>query len=218
MKKALFIALLLLTASSNAGYSKIVIAYSKGDVPVNSFIDLEADYVAIPVSIYSDAKNTINRLKSIHKLQSDIKAAADKNENFEFSQGVVSLSPKDKSTFSSIKSYGPRSSANFYLFGSLENGKDVYTITQEIYSFVLAIQKPKDTTINLGNTSLGISSPEEYRTKLLELLKTDIEEIKQTIGSDYAVSISGLDNPVLVRQKNDKEVTVFIDYRLVFNE
>ena len=218
MKKALFIALLLVTSSLNAGYSRIVIAYSTGDVPVNSFIDLEADYVAIPVSIYSDTKNTINRLKLIHKLQSDIKAAADKKENIEFSQGIISLSPKDKSTFSSIKSYGPRGSANFYLFGRLKNGKDVYAITQDIYSFVHAIQKPKDTTINLGNTSLGISSPEKYRTKLLELLKTDIEEIKQTIGSDYSVTISGLNNPVLVRQKNDKEVSVFIDYRLSFNE
>jgi hypothetical protein len=49
-------------------------------------------------------------------------------------------------------------------------------------------------------------------------VKIEIDATKIALGSNYKVTISGLESPVIVRQKNDKQVTLFIDYRIQFNE
>ena len=218
MFKVITLLLLLSSVNAYAGFSAIVVAYGTGDVPVNSSIDVDAEYVAMSVSLSSDAKYPSERAKLINKLQSLISSAASQASNIDFQQGVISLSPREKSSFSISKSYGRSSGSKLYLLSKLGNGKDVYAATQEIYSFVSRIKRPDDTSLSLGNTSLAISSPQSYRGQLLEKVKAEISSTKEVIGAGYKVTISGLENPVVVRQKNDKQVTVFIDYRVQFNE
>ena len=218
MIKTTIFLLCLSPLSTFAGISAIVIAYGTGEVPVSSSIDINAEYVAMSVSLSSDAKYPSERAKLISKLQSVISSSASNNSNIEFQQGAISLSPQEKSSFSISKSYGRNSGSSFYILSKLSNEKDVYETTQEIYSFINRIQKPDDTNLSLGNTSLAVSHPEQYRNKLLEKVKEEIIVTKKILGSGYKVSISGLENPVVVRQKDDKQVTVFIDYRVEFSE
>ena len=218
MLKLITLLIALLSFQVHAEFSAIVIAYAAGEVPVNSSIDIDAEYVALSVSLSSDAKYPSERAKLINQLQSAISSAAATTPNIDFQQGVISLSPREESSFSISKSYGRSSGSNFYLLSKLGNGKDVYMATQEIYNFIARIKRPDDTTLSLGNTSLAIGSPQNYRNQLLEKIKSEIHTIKQTFGPGYKASISGLENPVIVRQKNDKQVTVFIDYRVTFSE
>ena len=218
MSKFIGFALLLLSFNSYAGFSAVVIAYGSGDVPVNSSIDVEAEYVAMSVSLSSDAKYASERAKLIERLQDSIRSAASKSENIEYRQGVISLSPKEKSSFSISNSYGRNTGSKFYLLSKLGNGKDIYLATQDIYKFIYRIKRPEDTSLNLGNTSLAISEPSKYRNQLLEKIKSEIKATRNALGSNYKVSISGLENPVIVRQKNDSIVTLFIDYQVQFGE
>ena len=218
MIKLISVILLFISVNAYAGLSAIVIAYGTGDVPVNSSIDIDAEYVAMSVSLSSDAKYASERAKLISQLQSAVSEAASTNSNIDFKQGVISLSPREKSSFSLSKSYGRSSGSSFYILSKLGNEKGVYAATQEIYSFISRIKKPDDTSLSLGNTSLAISSPEKYRNKLLEQVKTEINTTKSILGSAYKSTVSGLENPVVVKQKNDKQVTLFLDYRIEFNE
>ena len=218
MGKIIIVLLCLFPLNIYAGYSAIVIAYGTGNIPVSSSIDIDAEYVAMSVTLSSDAKHPSKRAKLISKLQSIISDLASSNPNIEFKQGAVSLSPQEKSSFSISKSYSRNSGSSFYILSKLENRKDVYDATQNIYSFISRVQKPDDTSLRLGNTTLAISSPEKYRKQLLEKVKAEIDETKNIMGSVYKVSISGLENPVIVKQKDDKQVTLFIDYRLEFKE
>lgn len=218
MSKFIGFALLLLSFNSYAGFSAVVIAYGSGDVPVNSSIDVEAEYVAMSVSLSSDAKYASERAKLIERLQDSIRSAASKSENTEYRQGVISLSPKEKSSFSISNSYGRNTGSKFYLLSKLGNDKDIYLATQDIYKFIHRIKRPEDTSLNLGNTSLAISEPSKYRNQLLEKIKSEIKAAKEVLGPSYKVSISGLENPVIVRQKNDSIVTLFIDYQVQFGE
>jgi hypothetical protein len=202
----------------HAGFSAIVIAYGTGDVPVNSSIDIDAEYVAMSVSLSSDAKYPSERAKLISKFQSEISNSASSDPDIDFQQGVISLSPREKSSFSFSKSYGRSAGSTFYILAKLDNSKDVYTATQDIYSFIASIKEPEDTSLSLGNTTLAISSPNQYRKQLLEKVKEEIDITKNILGSGHKVSISGLENPVIVRQKDDKQVTLFIDYRIEFTE
>ncbi len=218
MLKLIILILSLLSFNAHAGFSAIVIAYGTGEVPVNITIDIDAEYVAMSVSLSSDAKYPSERAKLIRKLQTSISSAASKASNIDFQQGAISLSPREKSTFSISKRYGSSSGSSFYILSKLGNGKDVYGAAQDIYSFINRIKRPEDTSLNLGNTSLAIASPNKYRSQLLEQIKTEIFTTKKVLGAEYKVEISGLENPVIVKQKNDKQVTLFIDYRVQFNE
>lgn len=218
MKNLITVLLLLLSINTHAEFSAIIIAYGTGNTPVNSSIDVDAEYVAMPVTLSSDAKYPSERAKLISKLQSLISGAATTNANIEFQQGAISLSPSEKSSFSISKSYGRSSGSSFYILAKLDRGKGVYAATQEIYSFIGRIKKPEDTSLRLGNTTLAISSPHKYRNQLLTLVKDEIANTKTALGEGYKVSISGLENPVIVRQKNDKQVTLFIDYRVELSE
>ncbi len=218
MKNLVTVTLLILSISSHAEFLAIVIARGAGNTPVNSSVDVDAEYVAMSVTLSSDAKYPSERAKLISKLQSSISDVAATNANIKFQQGVISLSPSQKSSFSISKSYSRSSGSNFYLLAKLDSGKSVYTATQEIYSFIDRIKKPEDTSLRLGNTSLAISSPNKYRYQLLALVKEEVANTKAALGEGYQVSISGLENPVIVRQKNDKQVNLFIDYRVELSE
>lgn len=218
MKYLLTVLLLILSINAHAEFSAIVIAYGTGNTPVNSTIDVDAEYVAMPVTLSSDAKYPSERAKLISKLQSSISSAAVTNANIEFQQGAISLSPSEKSSFSISKSYGRNSGSSFYILAKLDSSMGVYVATQEIYSFIGRIKKPEGTSLRLGNTTLAISSPNKYRNQLLTLVKEEITNTKAALGEGYKVSISGLENPVIVRQKNAKQVTLFIDYRVELSE
>ncbi len=218
MFKIIALAFSLLSFNAYAGFSSIVIAYGTGDVPVNSSIDIDAEYVAMSVSLSSDAKNPAERLKSISKLQFLISSAAAKNPGIEFQQGVISLSPREKSSFSISSSYGRSSGSSFFILSKLGDKKDIYTATQDIYNFIGGIRELEDTSLSLGDTSLAIKSPSKYRSQLLDQVKDEVNATKEILGASYKSSISGLENPVIVRQKNDKQVTLFIDYRVKFSE
>lgn len=214
-----FIAVFLFfSLNAHSSGSVLVIAYGSGDIPVHSSIDVDAEYVAVSISLSSDAKYPSDRIKRIRQLQSEIEAASLKNQNLEFQQGTVSLSPRENSSFSISKSYASNSGSNFYLLAKLGGGVEVYDATEEIYSFVASIKKPDDTEISVGNTSLAISSPDKFREQLLKLVKQEVETTKSVLGPEYKASISGLENPVLVRQKNDKQVTLYVDYSIEFTE
>lgn len=218
MKNLLISVILFLSVNVHAGGSFIVIAYGTGKTPVSSSIDVDAEYVAMSIALSSDAKYPSERAKLISKLQSTISGAAATNANIEFQQGAISLSPSEKSSFSISKSYGRSSGSSFYILAKFDRSKGIYTATQEIYSFIGGINKPEDTSLRLGNTTLAISSPKKYRSQLLSLIKEEIKNTKSVLGEGYKVSISGLENPVIVRQKNDKQVTLFIDYGIEFGE
>ncbi|WP_370979077.1 hypothetical protein [Agaribacterium sp. ZY112] len=209
---------LFFATTVNAGFTGAIIAYGSGGVPVNTSIDMNTDYVAIPVYLSSDAKYPSQLAKQIAQLEASINKLASFEKGIDFQQGLISLSPRQKSSFSISKSYGRHSGSNFYIFSKLDETRDVYAATQAVYSFISKIQVPDDAEYSLGNTSLAISNPSQYREKLLAGINAEIESTRKIFGSNYEVSISGLENPVIVRQKNDRQVTVYIDYRLEFTE
>lgn len=218
MKVFTALILVMITGNVFAGSSAIVIAYGTGNVPVNSSIDIDAEYVALSVTVSSDSKYASERANLINKFQTLISNKASNIPNIEFQQGVISLSPREKSSFSLSRSYGRNTGSGFYLLSKLEADKDIFEATQNIYAFIKNIKIPDDTNLRLGETSLAISTPSKYRNQLIVKVKDEINETKSIIGPEFKVSITGLENPVIVKQKDDKQVTVFLDYRFTLME
>lgn len=219
MKYFLGLMFLIFSANAQAGSSIVVIAHATGTAPVNSAIDIDADFVAMPVSLSSDAKYPAERAQLIRKLQTEVEAAVRKKPNLELQQGTVSLSPDTKSSsFLASKSYSRGARSNIYILSKLGDGQSAFSAAQEIYSLISHIKVPDDTSVYLGDMSLAVTSPSKYRDVLLAIIKSEIQATKDALGTGYKASVSGLENPVIVLQKDDKHVTVFLNYRVTFKE
>ncbi len=200
--------LLLMMNTAYAGYDQVEIAsYRSTNVPVASFINIDADYVVATVTFSSDKSSPEQRATDLKTFADSLSVLA-ADHGMELQQQVISISPTEKQK--SINS----SRAHANLFFKLNENNDVFAATRAMYAFIQKIQAPRGVSYSLSNTSLAVSNPESYRPKLLNLIKSDIESMKAVLGSEYKILISGLEKPVVVRQKNERELTLFIDYKL----
>ena len=115
-------------------------------------------------------------------------------------------------SFSSSDSYA--GGAQLHVLGSLKQDGSVFALTKRIYQIVATMPQADGTRIALGNTSLGLDEPENYRSQLLGLIAKSVAEARKSLGAAGIVDVEGLENPVTVMQLNDREVLLFINYRL----
>lgn len=55
-------------------------------------------------------------------------------------------------------------------------------------------------------------APERFREDLLHRIRDSVAKAKQELGAKGPVDVSGLAGPVLVSQKDDRTVRVYLDY------
>ena len=214
MKKLIIIFALVFSQSAAAG--EIIIASGRGFVPVAVKIDRKADHVAIPLTVQADIKKPDERLDAISAAIDTIRAALSADSELGIEIGVVSLSPSEsRSKFASSSSYGSgRSSARLYALGALSDRSDVFSLSKKIYQVVRKLALPSDVSVNLGGTTLGVRDPEAYREQLLKMIRDHIRSAKASLDASGSVTIRGLEGPVLAIQKNDADVSLYIDYRI----
>jgi hypothetical protein len=94
------------------------------------------------------------------------------------------------------------------------NKGDVFRTASEIAKRVKEIKAPGKASYNMSSIKLGVENPESYRTEIMNLINKDIMKIKETLKSKAKFALRGLESPVLVRQVDDTQVELFIDYQL----
>lgn len=218
MTRVLLFLMCLSPFVTHAGISSLIIALNNSNVPVNTYLDVQAEYVAMPVSLSSDAKHPSERIQLIHQLQSIIERAARNDAAIDLQQGNISLSPRELSSFSISKMNGSPSESKLYILSPITDSVNIFDVTQKLNHFLSSIKLPDETKIRPGNTTLAIKDPDRFRAELIKKIKIDVESTRETLGTDYKVEISGLEGPVLVVQLNDKQVRLFINYDLKFME
>ncbi|PYM16522.1 MAG: hypothetical protein DMD81_12340 [Candidatus Rokuibacteriota bacterium] len=95
MRSLVLTALILLPGLAFAGESSVVIAvgYMPTVPPVR--IQARADYVAVPITIQSDAKDALKRIDQVEQALRTISDRSKQHSDFAIRSGVVSLSPRD---------------------------------------------------------------------------------------------------------------------------
>lgn len=215
----LFAFLLLVVASHGyANSESFVIAVSKGYVPVAVTLEVEADYVAVPISVASGEKDPLRNIENVQAFWDKLRDAARKSPDIKLRQGVVSLSimqAEESSGFSSTyRPPNPSSNTNLFLVAPLTKTRDVYQATRELFAIGQSVPKSEQTRVTYGTTSLGLESPERFRPRLLALIQKDTEQARNALGNPKSFEVSGLESPVVVMQRDDKNVVVYIPYRL----
>src|SRR6185503_2843822 len=213
MKKAVVALVLMLSPLAYAGGGApsvfIAIGYSPQQPAVR--MKVQADYVAIPLNIQNDSRDPVKRADEIEKALRALGEKLAPHADLRILPGVVSLSPRELSKLSSDSHAG---SAQLYVLGSLKQDATVFAVTKRIYQLVSAMPLAEGTRIAFGNTALGLEEPENYRARVLGLIAQSVAEAKKSLGPASLVELEGLESPVSVMQLNDREVLLFINYRL----
>lgn len=216
MTRLLPLVVLCVAASAYAGSDSLVVAISRGQVPVAVVLDVPADYVVVPISISSSEKDPLRSIENVQAFTERLKDAVRKSPTIKLRQGSVALSiaQGDDGSFSSFKSAATPSSSNLFLVAPLQNDRDVFLVTREITALAQSVARPDQTRVTFGTTSLGIEAPERLRPRLLALIRKDIEQSRAIMGNPKAFEVSGLEGPVVVMQRDDRNVLAYVPYRL----
>jgi hypothetical protein len=189
---------------------------SKGSSATAVKIEVAADYVVVPVSVYSDEKDPLLNIENIQATKAKLTEVASKNSTIKVRYGVqaMSVSVREEAKFSSYGSGATPSTADIYLIAPLTKGKDVFQATRDIVAFLRSLPKADQVRLRLGTTSLGLDDPEQYRDRLLPLIAREAEHDRKAIGNVKSFEVSGLESPVMVMQQDERNVVVFIPFRL----
>jgi hypothetical protein len=203
--------LTLACAQALAGVSYVVIA-GKGRTPVSVSLDVPADYVAVSVYIRGTAKDPVARIEEVQNAKAKLFQAVSRNKLLEVQWVKSSFSTEEGSSFKIGSRYDADAESQLYVLGKVGGAHDVDEVTKEIIRAVSSV-RAGDTKISTGNTALGIAKPEQHRSKLMALIQEELKRQRAAFGAVQAVEITGLEAPVIVTQKNDREVTLFLPYQ-----
>jgi len=73
-------------------------------------------------------------------------------------------------------------------------------------------------TLNVGKIQLGVSNPEQYRPELMIDIMAEMASLRKLGGPETILHVSGLEGPVEVRQIDQENVEMFINYRLTLEQ
>lgn len=214
MKKLLLFLALTLSQTATAG--EIIIANDRGSIPVAVKIDRKADHVAVPLTVRAEVEQPDEIMDTTTTAIAAIRAAFSAAPDLEIRIGVVSLSPGQsrRKSSSSSTSGSVRASVQLLALSALTDQGDVFTLTKTVYQGLRELDLPRDVSISIGSTGLGVSHPEAFREKLLEMIRDHIKSTKEALGASGKVTIRGLEGPVLATQKSDTDVSLYIDYSI----
>lgn len=222
MSKKLLLLLLLgvLCASSvfagdlSSAKSFIVFAYS-AQPSVSAVLSREADFVVMPITIRSDHKDATKQFEAIASAKAAILKAAEGRKDLRIHSGPVALSARPTSKLASFSSggYGNSSQAELHVLIPLAGtGKDVFRCAVTINEFIKGVVLPEKTEIDFGQIHLGVENPEQYRGALLKLIADEIGKSKKALGTASQALIGGLESPIFVRQADERNVELFLNY------
>jgi hypothetical protein len=203
-------------AGLSSSSSFFVVAYS-GEKIASVSLEKDADYASISVQIYSDQKDPVAQFKEIKQIQEQIISKAAEQKDIEIHKGPILLSAEPSKTSLSISSGYYRaasSTAQLHVLFKLGEKEDIYDCAIRIKGFLDTISLPSKAKFELEQIRLVVKNPEDYRKAILKKIGEDVKVSKEALGYDGKMTISQLQQPVLVRQINDRKVELFINYSM----
>jgi len=212
----IFVVPVMTLASISSSTSNFVIAFS-GEKTTAVSLEKEADYVSIAVEIQSEQKDPVEQINEIREIQGSIIEKANEQEQIEIHKGPISLSASPvKSGFAVSSGYyrSKTSTAQIHILARLDAKNDIYDCAIQIRRFLDSVKLPSKAKFSLGEIQLTVKNPEQYRAEILKKIGEDAEFVKSALGFNGTILLAGLDQPVLVRQVDDRKVELFIDYSM----
>lgn len=217
IKSAIFTLLIFSTSLAWAdSTSSFVLAVAESATVPPVSVVRPAEYVAIPVSIDIETPDPALRADGIEKALSIIDNKVSQVPGLVSKHGGISFSSRgsySSKLFSSAEK-GGTATAQVYILSPLNEGNSLIAATKKIYQAISTFAFSEETKMRIGDTRLGINNPEQARPELLSKINTFAVESRKLLGGAGSIEIYGLEEPVSVMQSNEKEVVLFINFKL----
>ena len=204
-------------AGISSGWSSgtLVVVAEQESKSVAVSIQMPADFVSVPVRILSDQKNTAQAYEETRQAVEMISKKAKEDGRLQMSMGVVSLSQhRGGYGFSSGAWNEPAASAEIFLLVPLSTNNNIFSSGVKAAQFVEGLTMPGKTRCEIGKVQLAVENPEQYRVKMLSLIADEMKKTRGALSQRGRVNIQGLDSSVLVRQVDDRNIQLFLNYSL----
>jgi len=189
-----------------------------GEKTAQVAIVLEADYAEVSAEIISRQRDPADRFEEIKETQQLIADRARRDSDIEVYQGAILLraGPKTSGMVFYSDYREEFSAAEVQILVKLGPGDDIYDGAARIEEFIDDVDLPSQSKLVLGRVRLTVQNPEQYRGTLLRAIGREVETVKSTTGFSGPVTLTGLQGPILVRQVDNRNVELFINYELKF--
>jgi hypothetical protein len=180
-------------------------------------LSLPAEFVSVPLNVVSDQRDSAFAYEELRQALEFVTQKATENHQFRVESSVIALSQRKGGLLSSSSSWNPpAASAQVYLLVPLTKERDnLFAAGAEAARFVGSLRLPGKARCEFGKLQLAIQNPEKHRAKLLGMLAADVAKTRSGVAaSDGGVKLEGLESPVMVRQVDDRNVELYLNYSL----
>ena len=218
--KLLRLALLLASAAPAwAGLNSAVLVLpidSTRSAPAVSIVQ-PADYLCALVTLRTTAKDADRQSTAMRDALQRLTDAITKSPRFQLHQGALRFAGTGNGIYSNVTGAGPTTLQTMLrVLLPLQGTTDIFEAVKQLRRFVTTLPPTPDTDLTVSSISLAVAAPEQYRDRLLALIADQSRTIQQHFGA-RTVIIDGLQNPVAVRQVDDSNVELYVDYQLSAN-
>ncbi|WP_298470160.1 hypothetical protein [uncultured Erythrobacter sp.] len=176
----------------------------------------QADFFVKPLFVSSDSRDREARQAEVTAMLRATIAAA-QQQGISLVAGQYTLEPVtadrlDKLTFGS----GSRpDTTRVTIYARLPVGGEIKSAdeaNERIDPFVKSVVANGRSYIDTGRTSLAITDPDQYRLDVVKTVAREAKSYAAQFGSDYGVSIDGLDSDLYWKQASETEVFLYIEH------
>lgn len=176
-----------------------------------------ADYLCAVVTLHTTTKDVDRQSAAMRDSLQRLTTTIEKAPRFQLHQGAARFAGNPGPLFSAKNGSDPANlSTNLRILFPLQGTNDIFESLRQLRRFVTTLAPAPDTELTLVSISLAVNEPEQYRPRLLQLIAEQTRNIQQSFGTRSLI-IDGLQNPVLVRQVDDSNVELSVDYQISAN-
>lgn len=178
-----------------------------------------ADFLVQEVTIRGDTRDPKQRATEIRQmLQRAVQMAS--QHGVQLAYGDYVLTPLTASNLDEIalsSDSRPDSQKIEFLVKAPLAGKESGAAAEKrIEDYVEAVPEVGRAQMDMaGDSSLSIVGPDQYRVEIADKVMEDARALSAKMGAGYAVTIEGLNMPVLWTRAGPSEVMLYVPYKLV---
>ncbi len=178
-----------------------------------------ADFLVQEVTIRGDSRDPKQRASEIRQMLQKAVQLANQN-GVQLAYGDYILTPLTMSNLDEVtlsNDNRPDSQKIDFLVKAPLSGKEGGAAAEKrIETYVDAVPEVGRAQMDeSGDSSLSIVGPDQYRLQIADKVMEDARTLSAKMGQSYAVSIEGLNMPVMWTRAGPSEVMLYIPYKLI---
>jgi hypothetical protein len=179
-----------------------------------------ADFLVQRVTLTNDTRAEEGRIQELQQTIRDMVSDAAKRPGIALSYGDEFLIPiSSASAVSVVLSPGGKredtSSTSLYVKMALSEKDNVPAAIASLRKFIKSARVSGRTEIEPeGDVGLSLVAPEKYRYEIISKITDDAKKLRESVGAQCKVQLSGLSNRVSWQRSDVSELTLYIPYQV----